>query len=395
MSRWGTGRGGRPAGTLTTSEVIVGCMHRAAYAVIYAATLMASPLADRRLELLPVAGQGSAVTETQGRGPDDSLSPAGLVELVSSIGALGMLQPILVEELPGGMRRLVAGERRLRAARLGRARQPGNEHFAAIPALVCAGPLSETERRTWQVVENLARSDLQPGELAEALLYQRCALLEERLREVGVELPQAVTAMEDPVVRFQALDQLRTRAGHHRLGAPWRDVLRRLGVQMGEDTARRLVRAFARLPVELSCEMDEREVALATRLEYIQLGQRDGEEAAGAIWEAVKEAGRVDLLRGTVRQCLDSPSLGVAEALSRAEEMRTRTGRSGDGQGCEEPSQDGLVRELVDADVLARASEGIKALLAALRAGGRLKRYDAGSLQLWTEELLALLARDG
>jgi ParB family chromosome partitioning protein len=41
--------------------------------------------------------------------------------------------------------------------------------------------LSEAERQTWQLVENLAREELQPGELAAALMFERCALLTVKL----------------------------------------------------------------------------------------------------------------------------------------------------------------------------------------------------------------------
>lgn len=340
---------------------------------------------------LPVRGRGSAVTDPEGREPQDALgNSSGLVELASSIGALGMLQPVLVEELPDGQHRLVAGERRLRAARLGGARQPDNQHFSHVPALVCKGPLSDAERRTWHVVENLARADLQPGQLAEALLYQRCDLMQERLLGVGVVVPEAVSAMEDPVVRLRALDQLRIRDSHHRVGAPWRDVLERLGIPMGEDTARRLVRAFAHLPEELSTEMDHQEVALATRLEYLQLCQRDGDEVGLAIWGAAKEVGHVELLRGAVHQCLQSPGLTPSEALSRAEQLRTRSAQT---QSIE-PETTGVTGEAsasVGADVLAAANHAVRTLLADLRAGARLERHDGTLVQNWAEELLDLV----
>ena len=104
-------------------------------------------LRARRLELLPLEGPGAPFTEPQGREPGSSTSPADLAELVSSIARVGLLQPVLVEELPSGGRRLVAGERRLRALRWGAAHLPDNPHFHAVPALVCPGPLSEEDRR--------------------------------------------------------------------------------------------------------------------------------------------------------------------------------------------------------------------------------------------------------
>ena len=73
-------------------------------------------------------------------------------------------------------------------------------------------------------------------------------MLASKLAAAGAQPPDDVLVIEDPVARFRALDRVRTRAGLHHLGAPWEEVLRRLGVQMGPDVARQLVRAFATLP---------------------------------------------------------------------------------------------------------------------------------------------------
>ena len=123
--------------------------------------LSASPcLSQRRLELLPLSGPGSVFSDVQGRRPGASTTPEDLAELVSSIASVGVLQPILVERLPDESLRLVAGERRLRAARWGAANLPSNLHFEAIPAVVCPGPLPEEDRRTWQIAENLVRVEV-------------------------------------------------------------------------------------------------------------------------------------------------------------------------------------------------------------------------------------------
>src|SRR6266480_2025694 len=148
--------------------------------------LSASPgLSQRRLELLPLSGPGSIFAEVQGRRPGASTAPEDLAELASSIASVGVLQPILVERLPDESLRLVAGERRLRAARWGAANLPPNPNFEAIPAVVCPGPLPEEDRRTWQIAENLVRVDLAPGDLAAALVFERCAVLTTKLLAAG------------------------------------------------------------------------------------------------------------------------------------------------------------------------------------------------------------------
>lgn len=342
-------------------------------------------LRRRRFELLPLSGPGAPFADVQGRQPGDSTAPSGLADLISSIASVGVLQPILVEELPGGALRLVSGERRLRASSWGAMHLPDNPHFAAIPAVICPGPLSEEERRVWQLVENLAREDLRPGELAAALLYERCAVLTSKLLAVGVPVPEDVAGLDDPVERFRALDRLRVRAGHHHLGAPWEEVLRRLGIQMGEDRARQLARAFAALPAELSAEMDAAGIALATRLDFIRL-DRGRRAAARELWEAVKARGRPELLSAAVRTCLERPqvepgaAVDAAEALHRAaDEARARSQRR-----TREPSR--------MAGSAGEALLALRRLLAELREGAIVSTYDAGSLRLCAEELLELLA---
>ena len=61
-------------------------------------------LRQRRFELLPLTGPAAAFTEVQGRAPSGSTSFEGLGELISSIASVGVLQPVLVEEMPGGRR---------------------------------------------------------------------------------------------------------------------------------------------------------------------------------------------------------------------------------------------------------------------------------------------------
>ena len=349
-------------------------------------------LRQRRFEQLPTSGPGSPWTEVQGRGPGESMAPASLVELISSIATVGVLQPILVEELPDAGVRLVSGERRLRAVLWGASHHPENSHFAQIPAVVCPGPLSEEERRCWQLVENLAREDLKPAELAAALLFERAAVLTTRLLAAGVPVPAPVAYLDDPVERFRALDRLRTEAGCHHLGAPWGEVLRRLGLQLREEKAKALVRAFSALPQDLSAEMDAAEIALATRLAYLKLNQGRA-QAAAELWEAIKARGRPDLLAAAIREQIDHPDIDpeaavdAAEALHEsADEARALAGRQRYAPEDEPPSVQPASRQLVDA-----ALRGLKDLLEALRAGTCVSRYDTGSLELFAIELLELL----
>jgi len=86
--------------------------------------------------------------------------------LADSIAARGVLQPLLVRSKPGGRYELIAGERRLRAARLAGLEQ--------VPAVVRSA--DEHERLELALIENMARQDLNPVDAARA-----CAALADEL----------------------------------------------------------------------------------------------------------------------------------------------------------------------------------------------------------------------
>jgi ParB family chromosome partitioning protein len=73
-------------------------------------------------------------------------------ELAASIRTYGVVQPVVVRQLPTGMYQLVAGERRLRAARLA--------GLEVVPAVV--RDVDETGALELALVENLQREDLNP-----------------------------------------------------------------------------------------------------------------------------------------------------------------------------------------------------------------------------------------
>lgn len=96
-----------------------------------------------------------------------------LLALAESIKARGVLQPVVVRPLAGGSYELLAGERRLRAARLA--------GLNRIPALV--RPAAEAERLELALIENMAREDLNPVDSARA-----CATLVDDLGVTKEEL---------------------------------------------------------------------------------------------------------------------------------------------------------------------------------------------------------------
>ncbi len=92
--------------------------------------------------------------------PRKSFNAAMLDELVASVKASGVIQPVIVRRQGAGYQ-LIAGERRWRAARLA-----GLEH---IPAIVREA--TDAQSLELALIENLLREDLNPMEAAEA--YQR------------------------------------------------------------------------------------------------------------------------------------------------------------------------------------------------------------------------------
>lgn len=97
-----------------------------------------------------------------------------LAELAASIAEHGVLQPILVSETLEGYQ-LIAGERRVRAARLA--------GLDRIPAIV--RQLADRDRLEVAIVENVQRADLDPLEEAHAYrqLSEEFGLTQERIAE--------------------------------------------------------------------------------------------------------------------------------------------------------------------------------------------------------------------
>lgn len=93
--------------------------------------------------------------------PRREFEPEALKELVDSIGASGLLQPIVVRPKGPGRYELIAGERRWRAVR-----QLG---WQKVPAVV--KEVDDQAMLTLALIENLQRDDLSP--IDEALGYDR------------------------------------------------------------------------------------------------------------------------------------------------------------------------------------------------------------------------------
>ncbi|WP_416907338.1 MAG: ParB/RepB/Spo0J family partition protein [Polymorphobacter sp.] len=116
----------------------------------------ATPAATSKASQLPI----SDIAPNPGQ-PRRHFAPQAMEELIASVRAHGVLQPILVRPASAGGYEIIAGERRWRAA------QAAGLH--EIPALV--RDLSDAETFEIALIENIQRSDLNAME--EARGYQR------------------------------------------------------------------------------------------------------------------------------------------------------------------------------------------------------------------------------
>jgi ParB family chromosome partitioning protein len=107
--------------------------------------------------------------------PRTNFDGQALEELAASIRKLGIVQPLTVREVTPGKYQLIAGERRLRAARLA-----GLSH---VPAYVRTA--NDQAMLELALVENIQREDLDAVEVAISFqrLIEECSLTQEKLSE--------------------------------------------------------------------------------------------------------------------------------------------------------------------------------------------------------------------
>lgn len=180
------------------------------------------------------------------RQPRSVFDEESIADLASSIRVHGVLQPILVRSLGGEGYELIAGERRLRAARLAGLEQ--------IPALVKQS--EDDDSLVLAIVENLQRAQLSAIEEARAFrqLMEDFGLTQEEVAgRVGRSRPAVANTLRLlhlPETVIEEIERGRLSAGHARalLGAEGdsvrenlaREVVRRnLSVRDTEDAVRR------------------------------------------------------------------------------------------------------------------------------------------------------------
>ena len=148
-------------------------------------TQTAQPVRPNSLQDIPVASIKPLPGQPRTRFDEESLD-----QLAASIAQRGVIQPIIVTDLGSGKYRLVAGERRWRAAQRAR--------LHTIPAIV--RDLDQREVMALALIENLQREDLNP--LEEARAYQK---LSDDEGMTQAEIAQLVDKSRSHVANFQRL----------------------------------------------------------------------------------------------------------------------------------------------------------------------------------------------
>lgn len=107
--------------------------------------------------------------------PRRIFSEESISQLAQSIQAQGVLQPILVVPMNGGRYRIVAGERRWRAARMA--------GLDRVPCII--RELDAAQQMEIALIENLQREDLNPIEAAQGIqaLMKQCGYTQETVAE--------------------------------------------------------------------------------------------------------------------------------------------------------------------------------------------------------------------
>jgi ParB family transcriptional regulator, chromosome partitioning protein len=170
--------------------------------------------------LIPAAREGSGPVEVavdqlerNPNQPRTAFDEAQLGELAASIAVHGILQPLVVRALPDGSYQLIAGERRLRAARLA--------GLETVPVVVRETTSDETSLEL-ALIENIQRADLNPIETALAYreLIDRFGLTHEAVaRQVGksrVAISNALRLLDLAPETRQAIVEERISEGHGR-----------------------------------------------------------------------------------------------------------------------------------------------------------------------------------
>lgn len=188
--------------------------------------------------------------------PRRQFSPESIQELMESIAAVGLIEPLVVVLTPDKQFRLVTGERRLRACLMGLKHYPDNPHFQKVPVRIRQHDVwDDMERVRVQLDENRVRENLQPTEIAQtyrnAKLLREIALAEKALLEKGEKLPHYPDGAT-PIQKQRKLKPLLRKRNIPWPTVSWTAVFKSLGQPLD-----RRVLAVLRVPTPVLKRCDE------------------------------------------------------------------------------------------------------------------------------------------
>ena len=175
-----------------------------------------APIATAASELQEVP---VAAIEANPSQPRLVFDPVALEELAASIREHGVLQPIVVTRLNSHSYQLIAGERRLRAARLA-----GLER---VPAVI--KEVSPQQQLELALIENVQRSDLDPIEEARAfaVLEDQFGLkhgeIAQRVGKSRTTISETLSLLKLPIEVQELVSAGKLTAGHAGTLVPLRD----------------------------------------------------------------------------------------------------------------------------------------------------------------------------
>jgi ParB family chromosome partitioning protein len=144
--------------------------------------------------------------------PRQNFDQEALEALAASIRVHGILQPLVVTKT-GGRYELIAGERRLRAAKMA--------GFKGVPVIVRS--FDEQQKLELAIIENIQRSELNPMELATAyrkLVDQFNLTVDEIARQVGRDqstISNSMRLLNLPIEAKRAIVEGKITEGHARV----------------------------------------------------------------------------------------------------------------------------------------------------------------------------------
>lgn len=200
--------------------------------------------------------------------PRKEFDNEALSELADSISQHGVLQPLLLRPMLTGEYRIVAGERRWRAARMA--------GLSEVPAVI--REMTDTEEMLFALIENLQREDLTPLEEAKGyrtLIETQDFTQEEVSKAVGKSRPaitNALRLLNLPEEIQQMLENGEISAGHARTLLSFKgEEAMRLGAQKAKEGVS--VRELENLSKKLNKEKGAPQKASAPKNQYYEEAQ--------------------------------------------------------------------------------------------------------------------------